>query len=123
VERLIETYGGDGGGGGNRSESAALCRSSSSSGGSGRGGGRGSSSNGAAVPDDVDVDYDDAVVVDLIVADQRDSQFGDMNAGTMLLRVNAWTLSFLEAWWDHPLAQQVSRHLSLSPFSFLKLAE
>lgn len=38
---------------------------------------------------------------DLIATDQRDSQFGDMNAGVMLLRVSDWTDSFLEAWWHH----------------------
>ncbi len=46
---------------------------------------------------------------DLIVADQRNSQFGDINAGTMIVRVSEWSLRFLEAWWNHDLAQQVRK--------------
>lgn len=54
---------------------------------------------------------------DLIVADQRDSRFGDINAGTMLFRVSDWSLRFLDAWWNHPLAQQVETQSS--HFAFL----
>ena len=37
--------------------------------------------------------------VDLLVADQRNSLFGDINAGTVLVRVTPWSLAFLEAWY------------------------
>jgi hypothetical protein len=53
----------------------------------------------AAAADDAD-----AAGVHFIVADQRDSLFGDVNAGVMLWKVSRWSLAFLEAWWDHPLA-------------------
>ena len=44
--------------------------------------------------------------VHAIVADQRDSLLGDVNAGVMLWKVSPWSLAFLEAWWNHPLAVQ-----------------
>mmetsp|Transcript_46371 Transcript_46371/g.104731 ORF Transcript_46371/g.104731 Transcript_46371/m.104731 type:complete len:884 (+) Transcript_46371:125-2776(+) len=45
--------------------------------------------------------------VQLVAADQRDSAvFGDMNAGTMLVRVGPEGLAILEGWWNHPAAQE-----------------
>jgi len=71
--------------------------------------------------------------VHAIIADQRDSLLGDVNAGVMLWKVSPWSLAFLEAWWNHPLALQgayeqlvfsalwqsnarnVQRHVALTP--------
>jgi len=49
-------------------------------------------------------------LIDIIVADQRNSQFGDINAGTMILRVSDWSIAFLEAWWGHAHAIKVKIH-------------
>jgi hypothetical protein len=56
--------------------------------------------------------------VDLIIADQRDSSFGDVNAGTIIFRVAQWSIDFLEAWWNHALAQQVRRPRFSSGWTF-----
>ena len=53
--------------------------------------------------------------IDIIVADQRNSQFGDINAGTIIFRVSDWNIAFLEAWWGHPHAIKVH----LNPLSSL----
>lgn len=45
--------------------------------------------------------------IDFIVADQRDSQHGDINAGLMLMRVNKWNTEFFDVWWNHKDAQKV----------------
>ena len=48
-----------------------------------------------------------------IIADQRDSQFGDVNAGTMVVKVCAWSKQFLEAWWGHPAARRAGEYEQL----------